>query len=175
MATSKLALSGRTPAVPPAIISDPNEKAALDQAIQRQVSERAYRLFQASNAAHGKDQEHWLQAESEILQHGLEIRESGSWLSINAWLPDVSADNVRIYLLEPSRVIVRTQKTSETQDVATQTQSLAQQDTFLLSDLTVEVDAATASASLKDQKLTIMVKKRYPVASPTTQTRRTSE
>jgi HSP20 family molecular chaperone IbpA len=174
MATSKPALSGRMPAVAPTIVSDPNEKGALAQAIQRQVSERAYRLFQASNAAHGKDQEHWLQAESEILQHGLEIRESGSWLSINAWLPDVSTDNVRIYL-EPNRVIVRTQRTSETQDASTQTPSLAQQDAYLLSDLNVEVDPATGSASLKDQKLTIMVKKRYPVASPPTQTGRTSE
>jgi len=174
MATSKPALSGKMPAVAPKIISDPNEREALDQAIQRQVAERAYRLFEASNAAHGKDQEHWLQAESETLRHGLEIRESGSWLSINASLPNVSADNVRIYL-EPNRVVVRTQTTSETQDPSTQTHSLAQQDIFVLSDLNVEVDPATASASLKDEKLTVMVKKRYPAGAPPTQTGRTGE
>ena len=106
MATTKPALSGKTtPAVAPKIIFDPNEREVFDQLIQRKVAERAYQLFEASNAAHGKDQEHWLQAESEILQHGLDIRESGSWLSITASLPNVSDDNLQV-CIEPNRAVV---------------------------------------------------------------------
>lgn len=166
MATSKPALSSKTtPAIAPKIISEADEREAFDQMLQRHVAERAYRLFEESNAAHGKDQEHWLQAESEILQHGMEIRESGSWLSISASVPDASGGNLDIYL-EANRAIVHGQKTSQQQDTSAGTRTFSQQDFFLKSDLSAEIDPSTASAALKDQKLTIMVKKRHP-AGPT--------
>jgi len=175
MATTKPALSGKpTTAVAPKIIFDPNEREVFDQLIQRKVAERAYQLFEGSNAAHGKDEQHWLQAESEILQHGLDIRESGSWLSITASLPNVSDDTLQIRM-EPNRAVVHGQKISQQRDATSGTQTDSQQDFFLRSDLNVEVDPSTASASLKDQKLTIMVKKRYPAGSPSNASVRTSE
>jgi HSP20 family molecular chaperone IbpA len=174
MATTKPALSGKPPAVAPRIVSNAIEKEAFDQTIHRRVAERAYRLFETSNGAHGKDQEHWLQAESELLKHGLEIRESGSWLSINASLPGVSAEDVEV-CLEPNRVIVHAQSGSETPEASAKVQDFTQREAFLLSELPVEIDPATASASLKDQKLTLMVKKRYPVATPSAQGNRITE
>jgi len=175
MATTKPALSGKTtPAVAPKIIFDPKEREAFDQLIQRKVAERAYQLFQASNAAHGKDEEHWLQAESEILQHGLDIRESGSWLSITTSLPSISGDNLQV-CIEPNRAVIHGQTTSDQWDASLGTQTSSQQDFFLRCDLSVEVDPSTASSSLKDQKLTVMVKKRYPAGSPSNASVRTSE
>jgi len=163
MATTKPALSGKPPAAAPKIVSNDSEKEALDHAIRRRIAERAYRLFEASDGTHGRDQEHWLQAESEILKRGLEIRESGSWLSINASLPGIPAEDVEV-CLEPNRVIVHGQSGSETPDASAEVQDFTQNEVFLLSDLPVEIDPATASASLKDKKLTLMVKKRYPAA-----------
>jgi HSP20 family molecular chaperone IbpA len=128
------------------------------------VSERAYRLYESSGWEHGNHHAHWLQAQNEVLQRGLEIRESGSWLSINAALPGVEADHVEVYL-EPTRVIVRAEKSESNQD--SDTREISQQEVFLLQDLDTEVDPATASAAFKDQKLTLMVKKRYPMASGT--------
>src|SRR3954447_1993179 len=123
MATSKPALSSKTtPAIAPKIISEADEREAFDQMLQRHVAKRAYRLFEESNAAHGKDQEHWLQAESEILQPGLETRESGSWLSITAALPDIFGDKLDIYL-EPHRAIVHGQKPSGQQGGSSGTQN----------------------------------------------------
>jgi len=175
MATTKPALSGKTaPAVAPKIIFDPNEREVFDQLIQRKVAERAYQLFEQSNAAHGKDEEHWLQAESEIFQRGLDIRESGSWLSITASLPNVSDDNLQI-CIESNRAVVYGQNVLQQRDATSETQTYSQQDFFLRSDLNVEVDPSTASASLKDQKLTIMVKKRYPAGSLSNASVRTSE
>jgi HSP20 family molecular chaperone IbpA len=175
MATTKPALSGKTThAIAPRIISDLNEREAFGQLIQRKVAERAYQLFERSNAAHGKDQEHWLQAESEIFQNGLDIRESGSWLSITASLTNVSDDNLQI-CIEPNRAVVHGQTISEQREASSGTQTYSQQDLFLRSNLNVEVDPSTASASLKDQKLTIMVKKRYPAGSPSNASGQTSE
>jgi HSP20 family molecular chaperone IbpA len=163
MATSKPAPSGEGPAaaVTPKVIADPNERQALNQAIRRRIEERAYRLYEASGREHGSDERHWLEAESEVLQRGMEVRESGSWLSINASLPGVAGDDIQV-CVEPDRVIVRAQKSAAAADVASQTQGLMYEDLLLLSDLNVEVEPNTATAAFKDQKLTLMVKKRYP-------------
>jgi len=166
MATSKPALSDKLPAKVPRIVGE-NDKQAFQHGIHRCVSERAYGLYEASGGEHGNDHAHWLQAQSEVLQHGLEVRESGSWLSIHASLPDVEGDDIEVYL-EPNRVIVRA--TSENiQNTESHTQGFAPRGIFLLEDLRTEIDPATASAAFKDRKLTLMVKKRYPVTGAAAQ------
>jgi HSP20 family molecular chaperone IbpA len=164
MATSKPALSGNVPAKAPRIIGE-NDKQRLDLAINRRVSERAYLLYEASGHQHGNHHAHWLQAQSEVLQRGLEVRESGSWLSINASLPDVAGEDIEV-CLEPDRVIVRAEKSEPIQNAESHTQGLTQAEIFLVEDLHTEVDPTTASAAFRDQKLTVMVKKRYPVTTP---------
>jgi len=163
MATSKPALSGNVPAKAPRIIGE-NDKQRFDQAIHRRVCERAYLLYEASGRGHGNHHAHWLQAQREVLQRGLEVRESGSWLSINASLPDVASDDIEVYL-EPDRVIVRAEKSQTVQNAESHTQGLTQPEIFLVEDLHSEVDPTTASAAFKDQRLTLMVKKRYPITT----------
>lgn len=161
MATSKAAFSDNLPANTPRVIGE-NDKEAFHHGIHRCVSERAYGLYEASGGEHGNDHAHWLQAQSEVLQHGLEVRESGSWLSINASLPDVEGDDIEV-CLEPNRVIIRAETSENFQNTESQPQGFALREIFLLEDLHTEVDPATASAAFKDRKLTLMVKKRYPV------------
>jgi HSP20 family molecular chaperone IbpA len=168
MATSKPAPSGKVAPAAPQVITDRSGKEALDQAIQRRVAQRAYGLYEASGGEHGNHEKHWRQAESEILQHRLEIRESGSWLSINATLPDAPAEDVRVYV-ESQRVFIHAQRAATTESAVSEAQGLAQQELFLVGDFSVEVDPSTASASLKDQKLTLMVKKRYPATTSASQ------
>jgi HSP20 family molecular chaperone IbpA len=160
MATSKAAFSDKIPAEAPRIVGE-NDKEAFHRGIHRRVSERAYGLYEASGGKHGNDHAHWLQAQNEVLQHGLEVRESGSWLSINASLPDVEGDNIEVYL-EPNRVIIRAETSENIQNTESHNQGFAQREIFLLDDLHTEIDPATASAAFKDRKLTLMVKKRYP-------------
>jgi HSP20 family molecular chaperone IbpA len=143
---------------------DESNKQEFNQAIRRRVAERAYLLYESSGQEHGKHDAHWIQAENEVLQRGLEIRESGSWLSINAYLPDVTAEDVQVYL-EPSRVIIRAEKKESSGDSDAEERSFTLQDVFLAEDLNAEVDPSTASAAFKDQKLTLMVKKRSPAAA----------
>jgi len=159
MATSKPAPSGKPISKAPRIIDESNRQ-ELDQAIQRRVSQRAYEIYESSGSEHGYHDTHWFQAENEIIQRGLETRESGSWLSINAYIPDVSAEDIEVYL-EPQRVIVHAEK-REGSNSESQIQEFTRRDIFLLEDLNTEVDPSTASAAFKDQKLTLMVKKRLP-------------
>jgi HSP20 family molecular chaperone IbpA len=172
MATSKPAPSGKPIASTPKIIGE-KEKDALHQTIQTRVADRAYALYEASGREEGNAERHWLQAEAEILQQGLDVRESGSWLSVNASLPDVAAEEMEIYV-EPERVIVHGQKCENSQDKTGQTQSVTQTDVFLARSLPVEVEPSTASAAFKDQKLTLMVKKRYPESAKNTPSAQTA-
>jgi HSP20 family molecular chaperone IbpA len=163
MATSKPAPIGELSGKVPRIVGE-EDKQAFDNAIHCCVSERAYGLYEASGGQHGNDHAHWIQAQDEVLQRGLEVRESGSWLSINASLPGVAGDDIEVYL-EPNRVIVRAEKGESLQNAESHTQELPQREIFLVGDLNTEIDPSTASVAFKDQKLTLMVKKRYPVTT----------
>lgn len=136
-----------------------HEADALRETIQDRISKRAYQLYEQSGYQQGQDRQNWLQAESEVLGHGLEVRESGSWIAVNGRLPAVSAEDVQIYI-DPRRVIVR----AKTQDpLGGHRQSAAnEEDVFVVADLNTEVEPESASAALKDEKLSLMIKKCRP-------------
>lgn len=157
MASPKSALSGSSKT--PQIVSEEQVPQFQDKLRQR-IARHAYDLYQNSGGDHGNDFEHWVQAENEVLQRGIEVRESGSWLALNATIPDNSADNVEI-CLTPISVTVRAEKSGS--DATSQVST--EREIFLTHDLNTEIEPATASATLKDQKLTIMVKKRFPVST----------
>ena len=149
MATPKSALSGSSKT--PQILSE-DQQADFQGKIRHRVSQRAHEIYQESDGSHGNDYQHWMQAENEVLQRGLEVRESGSWLALNASIPEGTADSVEI-CLTPANVTVRAAHGQTEREI------------FLTHDLNTEIEPSTASATLKDDKLTIMVKKRYPVSS----------
>jgi HSP20 family molecular chaperone IbpA len=164
MATPKSALSGSSKT--PQILSE-DQQAAFQDKVRQRVSQRAYDIYQNSGSQDGNDYEHWIQAENEVLQRGIEVRESGSWLAFNASMPEGSADDVEI-CLTPTSVTVYAEKGQPVKAADGNEQELTQREIFLTHDLNTEIEPATASATLKDQKLTIMVKKRYPVGTSVT-------
>jgi HSP20 family molecular chaperone IbpA len=167
MATTKTALTGSsttTSKVPR--FADEDGKSKISQALQDHISLRAYSLYEESGQPEGNHFSDWLQAESEILQRSLDVRESGSWLALNASLPDVAPEDVLISV-EPTRVLIHATRGEEIKNDTAREIGSTRRDLFLVQDLNVEVDPETASASLKDQKLTLMVKKKYPIAAAT--------
>jgi HSP20 family molecular chaperone IbpA len=160
MATPKSALSGSSKT--PQILTEDQNLAFRDR-VRQCISQRAYDIYRDSGGHDGNDFENWIQAESEVLQRGLEVRESGSWLALNASIPDSSADNVEV-CLTPTSITVHAQKSEPLKNSGAHAQGLTQREIFLTQDLNTEIEPSTASATLKDQKLTIMVKKRYPVS-----------
>jgi HSP20 family molecular chaperone IbpA len=164
MATPKTALSGSVKT--PQILSE-DQHAAFQEKVRQRVSQRAYDIYRDGGGEHGNDYQHWVQAENEVLQRGIEVRESGSWLALNASIPDSSADEVEV-CLTPTNVIVHAEKHRSTLDGEANAQEFSEREIFLTHDLNTEIEPSTASATLKDQKLTIMVKKRYPVSTSTT-------
>jgi HSP20 family molecular chaperone IbpA len=131
------------------------EADAMEQELSHEISHRARLLFEQSGSTPGNDEANWLQAESEILRPGLEVRESGTWMTLNAWIPDTSGRDMEI-AVRPMRVIVRANETDE--------QSPSGQDSqiFLAATLASEVDPSSAVASFRGHNLHLMIKKCRP-------------
>ena len=157
MSATKVAFSS----LPASALATPSflvgqEAEELELSVAKKVRERARLLFEQSGAAPGNDDANWLQAESEILRANMEIRESGTWLSLRASIPDASGRGMQI-AVKPTRVLLRATLIKNDQ-ITKQDQD----ETFLLANLPVEVDPPSAAASFRDHNLHLMIKKAQP-------------
>jgi hypothetical protein len=157
MSATKVAFSS----LPASALATPSflvgqEAEELELSVAKKVRERARLLFEQSGAAPGNDDANWLQAESEILRANMEIRESGTWLSLRASIPDASGPGMQI-AVKPTRVLLRATLIKNDQ-ITKQDQD----ETFLLANLPVEVDPPSAAASFRDHNLHLMIKKAQP-------------
>jgi HSP20 family molecular chaperone IbpA len=143
----------------PQLLAGP-EADAIEQTLSQKVSERARLIFEQSGSTPGNDEANWLRAESEILRPGFEVRESGTWMTLNACIPSVSGQGMQI-VVRPTRVIVRAKETSDGQS-SSEPAEQGQREIALAVNLAVEVDPSSAAASFRDHTLRLMIKKRRP-------------
>ena|ERR1700687_177352 len=134
------------------------EAEELEQAIYGKIRERAYLLFEESGREPGNEGANWLRAESEIVRSGAQVRESGSWMTLNASIPDASGEGLQI-VVRPRRVLVRAREASNGPDCS-ELAKLGGREIFLATNLTAEVDPQSAAASFRDHNLHLMVRKR---------------
>jgi HSP20 family molecular chaperone IbpA len=161
MPATKLAFSSRpTPGswTPSFIVGA--EAEALEQAVYREISERAYFLFEQSGREPGNEDANWSQAEAELLRSDVQVRESGTWLALSASIPDASGQDMQI-VVRPTRVLVRAKEASNDQDSTERAKQL-EREIFLAANLPVEVDPLSAAASFRDRSLNLMIRKRRP-------------
>ena len=160
MPATKLAFSSRPTPVswtPSFLVGE--EAEALEQCIYRKISERAYFLFEQSGREPGNEDANWLQAEAELLRSDVQLRESGTWVALNASIPDASGQGMQI-AVGPTRVLVRAKETSNEQD--SERAKLLEREIFLAANLPAEADPLSAVASFKDRSLNLMIRKRWP-------------
>jgi hypothetical protein len=110
--------------------------------LHESIAKRAYEIFENAGRPAGQDQAHWLRAESEVLQHGSPIRESGSWSTANASLPGAGAADVQVLLLG-DRAILSCSKPSQT---------------YVIFRFPVSVDPQTAAAYMKGDTFVLTAK-----------------
>jgi len=157
MSATKLAFSS----LPASALATPSflvgqEAKDLEQAVANKVRERAQLLFEQSGGAAGNDEANWLQAESEVLRTNMEIRQSGTWLSLSAAIPDASGHGMLI-AVAPKRVLVRATQIENKQNA-----KQGDDEIFLVANLPLEVDPPSAAASFRDHNLLLMIKKVQP-------------
>lgn len=129
----------------------------LEQRVNERIRERAYSLFEQSGRQPGNEDANWIRAESEILRSNVEVRESGSWLALTAFLPDVSGQEMQI-AVQPRRLVVRAMAGEKKQDFSDGNVAAAGE-IFLAANLAVDIDPSSAAASFRDQTLRLMVRK----------------
>ncbi len=120
--------------------------------ISEQIARRAYQLFEADGFPAGRDLEHWLRAESELLHPvPVSIRESESALTVQAEAPGFSAADLQIGV-EPRRVTISGKR--ETKEESRKGKSIYQEQTaseiFRVIALPAEIDTAKAAATLNN-------------------------
>lgn len=118
------------------------------------ISRRAYQLFEETGRSDGQDLSHWLQAQSELIAVP-EIRESSSWYTISYPLRGFSAEEVQIDL-DPHRAIISAEKSLNTGEAGN---AAARETLYLVADWPGLVDPATASAYIKNDSLTLTVRR----------------
>jgi HSP20 family molecular chaperone IbpA len=159
MSAPKLAFGSRpaSSAIPSFLVGP--EADAMEQALSRKITERARQIFEQSGSISGNDEGNWLQAESETLHPRLEVRECGTWMTLNAWIPNTSGQELEI-AIQPMRVIVRASQTDEPN--ASELTAHASGDIFLAANLALEVEPSSAAASFRGHNLHLMIRKSRP-------------
>ena len=156
MSATKLAFSSlpASALVTPSFLVGP-EAEDLVGGVANRVRERAQLLFEQSGGVPGNDEANWLQAEAEILRlrSNMEVRESGTWLSLRASIPDAFGQGMQI-AVKPKRVLVRATQINNEQNA-----KQGEDEIFLAANLPVEVDPPSAAASFKNHNLLLMIKK----------------
>jgi HSP20 family molecular chaperone IbpA len=125
--------------------------------LQERISGRAYDLYQRGQE-NGQDLRHWLQAESEILPEIPEIRESSSWFTVNVPLRGFNANEIQV-TVEPNYAIVAAEKQESSASEPARASDVLEQTIYTQATWPSPVDPKTASAYLKNDILTLTVKR----------------
>ncbi len=81
--------------------------------LQEAIARRAYELFASNGFTHGRDLEHWFQAESEIVQPvPLEVTETENGFRVRAEVPGFKEEEMEVRA-EPRRIYISGERKEE--------------------------------------------------------------
>jgi hypothetical protein len=123
------------------VIVTGDQRAAFEAALRQGIQVRAYELFERQGGIPGRDQAHWLQAESQLLQRAAPVSESGSWSTANVSLPNADPHDVQVLVLDDHAIVASGKPPA-----------------YLLIRWHCHVDPATAAAYLKGNTLVVTAK-----------------
>lgn len=132
------------------------------QELHDAIARRAYELFEQRGCQHGRDQDDWLQAESELLwpcRH--DLRESDEAIVLRAEVPGTFAPDQFQVSVEPRRLIVGAERevTVIRGEGKGSHEALARQRLLRVHDLPEEVDPSNSTATLDGETLEVRMPK----------------
>jgi HSP20 family molecular chaperone IbpA len=132
------------------------------------IARRAFALFQEEGGVPGRDVDHWLRAEAELLHPVcVNVTESDEALTVQAEVPGFSAGDLEVSI-EPGRLTISGKKESKEEQRKGRTLYREQRSAEILRVLTLPaaVDASKATATLANGVLELILPK--TTATPTT-------
>jgi HSP20 family protein len=142
----------------------PTKYASLFEQIENtfnSIARRAYEIFESNGRAFGRDLDHWLQAEKELLHPvPVNITESDESFEVTAEVPGFTEKEIEVSV-EPSRLTIagkRETKKEEKKGRTVWTESCADQ-ILRVVDLPSEIETGKVAATLKNGVLVLAVPK----------------
>jgi HSP20 family molecular chaperone IbpA len=136
----------------PEVFSESERPEFLKQ-FREAVQQRAYDLFEQHGSGHGKDVSHWLQAENELATQLPDIREAAGWFTVNASVPEMSADQVKVCLNE-ARAIIQAERL-----VGSNATPGERQSRYFVAQWPEGIEPSSARAYIANGILTLLVRK----------------
>lgn len=136
--------------------------------IRDSISRRAFELFEGDGRVFGREIDHWLKAEAELLhQAHVEVSESDEAVEVQVEAPGFGPKDLEVSI-EPGRVTVSGKKesTEERKNGKTVYKERCSNEILRVIDLPAEIDAAKATATLKNGILTLEVPKTAQAKMP---------
>jgi HSP20 family molecular chaperone IbpA len=128
------------------------------------VERRAYELYLEGGSSQGNDLANWLQAESEMLAKAPEIRELSSWFTLNIPVAGFAPADVKVAVDADRGLVAGDNRQSEGRMDADDGRS-SRDSFFLIAKWPKPVDPETATAYVKNETLTLTVKRSAPAAN----------
>jgi HSP20 family protein len=125
------------------------------------ITRRAYEIFESNGRQFGHDMEDWFRAESELLHPvHVDIVETDQALEVKAEVPGFAETELQVSV-EPKQLTITGKRETTKQEKRGKTiySERCASDLLRVVPLPVEVDAAKASATLKNGVLGVMVPK----------------
>jgi HSP20 family molecular chaperone IbpA len=155
MASQTGAAKAKKTEVVSSVFVEPDQQSLLDR-LHRDVARRAFELSLDGGAAAGNDLENWLRAESEILSKPPVIRELSSWFTLNIPVEGFAPRDIKV-AIDKDRGIVAGENRQADEGA---TSSDGSRDSFyIVADWPSPVDPTTATAFIKNETLTLTVKR----------------
>jgi HSP20 family protein len=133
------------------------------------IARRAFEIFESDGRTPGRELEHWLRAEAELLQPvPLNITESDGNYIVQAEVPGFVSNDLAIEV-KPRRLAISGKhetKQAETKDKTIHSEWRADQILRSL-DLPADIDTSKVNATLKDGILTVALPKAQPAKKVT--------
>jgi HSP20 family molecular chaperone IbpA len=130
----------------------------LRQKLDAMVRDHAYRLYQSGGETHGKDSDHWAEAQAKLLSQNVEVRESGHWFHCNCAVQGTPAANILV-AIDSQQLLIHLDR-----EVSPEALLQDGAPVFYSAKWPQEVDPSTAAAYVVDSNLTIEVKKAEPAS-----------
>jgi HSP20 family protein len=125
------------------------------------IARRGFQIFEGGGGLFGRDLDHWLNAEAELLHPvHVHIAESGDTLAVRAEVPGFSADELEISL-EPRRLTISGKKESSEEHKKGKTiyKEQCANEILRVIELPAEVNASKTTATLKNGVLELTMPK----------------
>ncbi|HKV78103.1 MAG TPA: Hsp20 family protein [Candidatus Sulfotelmatobacter sp.] len=132
------------------------------QSIHSSVARRAYHLFTGDGYAHGHDLDHWLRAESQLLNSvAVELKETERELIVHADVPGLQERDLTLKV-EPRRLYITGKRQSCGQHAHDKTiySEFHSDEIFRALDFPVEIDPDSVHAHLNQGVLEVTMAKR---------------